>query len=90
MTGITYSDIISLSFTLSTDPDDERPVGSGIETSSLVVSPTCYLIDINGDGPADGDADEKQCGQMIYIPFSTIAPGILLYYRIFSAGLWMK
>ena len=39
--GILFPDVISLNFTLSVDPDKERPVGSGDAQTAIVMHPVC-------------------------------------------------
>ena len=39
--GILFPDIISLNFTLSVDPEKERPVGSGDAQTAIVMHPIC-------------------------------------------------
>ena len=75
MEGITYADIVTINFTLSVDPDNELPVGSGVAESTIVISPSCQLVDLGTSDPVYDDFN-KQCGRMVIIPFSTESPGL--------------
>lgn len=70
--GITYPDIITLNFTVTVDPYEERLIGSGDESSTIIVSPTCSMEDID---TSDVDDFPKTCGDMLSIPVKTEAPG---------------
>lgn len=74
--GITYADIITLNFTLTVDPDDERVIGSDEETSTIVISPSCQLVDI--DPAITYDNDIRACGDMVHVPIKVDSSGKIL------------
>lgn len=71
--GILFPDIISLNFTMSVDPDKERPVGSGDLTTAIVMHPVCSQPTFH-DWPADADTFVG-CGSMYVDPFVSSSPG---------------
>jgi hypothetical protein len=73
--GILFPDIISLNFTLTVDPDQERPVGSGEAASAIVMHPICRQSQFL-DWPAD-NLTYVGCGSMVAEAFTSIAPGTL-------------
>ncbi len=77
--GITYSDIIHFNFTLTVDAT-KRPIGSGAEASTIVLSPVCKR-NVFDNYPAAAAAGQEyyeyqtQCGDLVGVEFSTVAPG---------------
>ena len=57
---------------MTVDPDDERIIGSGEEFSHVVISPSCQMVNIDS---TDVDDEIKSCGDMVYVPIKTEAPG---------------
>ena len=71
--GILFPDIISLNFTLSVDPEKERPVGSGDAQTAIVMHPIC-IQSVFQSWPAD-TSTYVGCGSMYAEPFISTSPG---------------
>ena len=75
--GILFPDIISLNFTMSVDPDMERPVGSGEAKTAVVMHPVC-IQSVFSDWPID-DETYVGCGSMAAVPFISVSPGTRIF-----------
>ncbi len=71
--GVYFPDVISLNFTLSVDPEKERPVGSGDLESAIVMYPICKQS-VFADYPADTDTFIG-CGSLYAESFTSSSPG---------------
>ncbi len=58
--GITYADVIALNFTMTVDPNGQRPKGSPDETATVVFIPSCEQQVIDSY-PANA-GDKTTCG----------------------------
>lgn len=80
--GISFPDIIELNFTMTVDPTEVRPVGSGIETAAIAISPLCDLGPKTADPsttptfPDTAVTNRTQCGSIEAVVVSTTAPGL--------------
>ena len=73
--GILFPDIISLNFTLSVDPNKDRPVGSGNANTAIVMHPICTQSQFQ-EWPKE-PTDFVGCGSMATASFVSTAPGIV-------------
>ena len=80
--GILFPDIISLNFTLSVDPEKERPVGSGDAQTAIVMHPIC-IQSVFQSWPAD-TSTYVGCGSMYAEPFISTSPGKYLFILKFK------
>ena len=71
--GILFPDIINLNFSLTVDPDSERPVGSGDANTAIVMHPICKQSQF-ADWPEDENSFVS-CGSLASEPFISSAPG---------------
>ena len=78
--GISFPDIIELNFTMTVDPTEVRPVGSGVESAAIGISPLCDLAPKSGSPiatyPDPAVTNRTQCGSIEAVAVSTSAPGI--------------
>ncbi len=79
--GITFPDIIELSFTLTVDPTGLRLPGSGAEASTIIMSPICHRNIIDDFPLVQPDLHEDyevrtQCGDFVGVQFTALANGM--------------
>ena len=75
--GISYEDIIELNFTLTVDRNESRMVGSGVELSTIILSPICArpLESPMAEVYEGGISGVTQCGSQTAAAFQSVAPG---------------
>ena len=75
--SLTYVDIVELNFTLTVA--EGRPIGSGDETTNVVLAPVCEQNVIDSYPVTAGDL--AYCGDLVQIPVMTSAPGERVHLR---------
>ncbi len=88
--GITYNDFIGLNFTMTVAPELVRDVGSGVETSSVILLPVCERVVFSGypeDAAGDPYEHQTQCGTHVFARFASKAPG-QAYFREIKNIKW--
>lgn len=72
--GFLFPDIASVNFSLTMDPDAERPIGSGEIIISTVVAPICQQSSYLGY-PVNTTTSFTGCGGYVTKTVGSVAPG---------------
>lgn len=71
--GISFPDIVELNFSMTVEMEGNRPVGSGVQSSSIVFVPICFHS--GNDYIGDANSSVVSCGSLHALPFESSAPG---------------
>ena len=72
--GFLFPDVVTLNFSLTMDPDAERPIGSGELIVSVVIAPICRQSTFFGF-PANTTPVFAGCGGYVTKSVGSLAPG---------------
>ena len=72
--GISFTDVITLTFNVTVDPDGIRPSDFGSQQSSIILAPLCFQQISNGY-PSVG-TEKRKCGTPGFVQFSSVIEGI--------------